>query len=111
MFAVRSALDMHCSLAQVAPTFLRYRRALTTAVLEPAYKTGTEGPIEDGRMWPWCRTIVMNERPEPDLDRVREAMRDHDARERDEREQYEREHDEREHDEDEREEQEDDEED
>ena len=43
----------------------------------------------------------MNERPEPDLDRVREAMRDHDAREQDDRE----------HDDDEREEQEDDEED
>jgi hypothetical protein len=50
-----------------------------------------------------CATLdPMSERPEPDIDRVRDALRDHDEREQE---------DERERDEDERSEQEDDEED
>jgi hypothetical protein len=77
---------MHCSLAQVPLSFLRYPRALTEAFLEAPYKSRTECRIEDRRGWTSGRTMVMNERPEPDLDHVREAMREHDERQRDERE-------------------------
>jgi hypothetical protein len=68
--------------------------------LEDAYKPRTGGPIADGCFRTLGRTMVMSERPEPDMDHVREAMRDHDEREHEE-------HEEREQDEAEREEQED----
>jgi hypothetical protein len=81
MFAVRSALDMPCSLAYKPPGFLRYHPGIPIRFLEPAYKSRTDGPIAYRCFGTSGRTVVMSDLPDPDLDRVRQAMREHDARE------------------------------
>jgi hypothetical protein len=78
---------MSFSLAYKPRAFLRYRPGIRNQFLEPSYKERTNGPIANRAIGTWGRTVVMNERPEPDIDRVRRAMRDHDEREQeDERE-------------------------
>jgi hypothetical protein len=75
---------MPCSLAYKPLAFLRYRPGIRTPFLELGYKARTYRPIGN---WTyrtpgtWGRTVVMNERPEPDIEHVRRAMRDHDERE------------------------------
>jgi hypothetical protein len=80
MFAVRSALVMALQPGAQVAGFLEVLPGIWKPFLEPGYKPRTDGPIGDGSFRTVGRTMVMNERPEPDLDHVREAMRDHDER-------------------------------
>jgi hypothetical protein len=77
------------------PGFLEVLPGISNPFLEPAHKWTTHGPIPDGDFGTCGRTLVMNERPNPDIDEVRRAMREHDERvEQDEERDDEREEDE-----------------